>query len=114
MEQKRIISPDSQVSTLSRDQCVVIHCLVSTTGVLSASPLAGVMVQWPGARHCESGEEVWLQREAGLQVQSFRDTDPQPVILPNEKKNHGISASQLRPGMNISLTSTEPCLPSTA
>ena len=56
-----IISPDTQPSgTLSRDQSVVIHCLVSTTGALSARPLAGVMAhlpparkqgaQWPGAR----------------------------------------------------------------
>ena len=66
------------------------------------------------AAHCESGEELWLQGEAALQVHSFRDSDPQPVIPPNEKKNHGMSVIQLRPGMNISLTASDPCLPSTA
>ena len=43
------------------------------------------------ACHCESREGLWLQGEAALQVHSFRDTDPQPVIPPNKKKNHGIS-----------------------
>ena len=35
------------------------------------------------AVHCESVEELWLQREAALQMQSFRDADPQPAIQRN-------------------------------
>ena len=33
--------------------------------------------------HCESGEGLWLQGEAVLQMHSFRDADPQPVIQQN-------------------------------
>ena len=46
-------------------------------------------------------------------VSVFRDADPQPVIPPNEKKNHGMSPKLLTPGIHISLTTTDPCLPST-
>ena len=35
--------------------------------------------------HYESGEGLWLQGEATLQTHSFRDADPQPVILHNSK-----------------------------
>ena len=34
--------------------------------------------------HCESGEGLWLQGEAALQMHIFRDTDPQPVIPQNK------------------------------
>ena len=30
--------------------------------------------------HCEAGKGYWLQGEAALQAQSFREADPQPVI----------------------------------
>ena len=60
--------------------------------------------------HCESGEGLWLQGEAALQTHSFRNADPQPVIPPNGKKNHGMFPKLLRPGINISLTTTDPCL----
>ena len=33
---------------------------------------------------------------------------------PNAKKNHGMYPKQLTPGIHISLTPTDPCLPSTA
>ena len=36
----------------------------------------------------ESEEGLWLQGEAALQLQSFRDAEPPPVIQPYEKKNH--------------------------
>ena len=38
--------------------------------------------------HFESGEELWLQGEAALQTNSFRDADPQLVILKNKTKNN--------------------------
>ena len=41
---------------------------------------------WELARHCESGEGLWLQGEAAFQMHSFRDADPQPVIPQNLKK----------------------------
>ena len=31
-------------------------------------------------RHCEAGEELWLQGEAALKKHSFRDMEPQPGI----------------------------------
>ena len=36
--------------------------------------------------HCESGKDLWLQEEAALQTQSFRDAEPQLVIPPKTKK----------------------------
>ena len=38
------------------------------------------------SHHCESWEGLWLQEEAALQMHSFRDADPQPVIPQNPKK----------------------------
>ena len=64
--------------------------------------------------HCESGKELWLQREAALETQSFRDAEPQLVINPPKKKNHEIPFVQLRPGINICLTITDPFLPTIA
>ena len=69
------------------------------------------MGKCPKASHCESGEMPWLQGEAALQTHSFRDADPQPVIPPNEKKNHGMSPQLLTPGINISLTTSAPLTP---
>ena len=37
----------------------------------------------------ESSEGYCLQGEAALQLHSFRDAEPQHVIPPNAKKNHG-------------------------
>ena len=51
--------------------------------------------------NCESGNELWLQGEAALQWQSFRDTEPQRVIPP---KNHEMPPVQLRSGIHICLT----------
>ena len=59
---------------------------------------------------CESGKELWLQGEAAFKTQSFRDAEPQLVIPPKIKKNHGVLPVQLRPGINICLTTTDPCL----
>ena len=39
--------------------------------------------------HFYSGEALWLQEEAALQMHSFRDAEPQPVIPQDPKKNHG-------------------------
>ena len=64
--------------------------------------------------HCDSGEVIWLQGEAALQTHSFRDADPQPVVLQNAKKFHGMSPKHFRPGLNTSLITTNPCLYSTA
>ena len=64
--------------------------------------------------HCESGEGPWLYGEAAIQTHSFRDTDPQEVIPPNEKKNYEISPKLLRPGINFHLNTTDSCLPNTA
>ena len=61
--------------------------------------------------HCESGKDLWLEGEAALQTQSFRDAEPQIVIPPKTKKNHGVPPVQLRPGIHICLTTTDPCLP---
>ena len=61
--------------------------------------------------HCESGSELWLQGEAALQTQDFRDVEPQLGIRPKTKKNHGVPPVQLRSGINICLTTTDPCLP---
>ena len=58
--------------------------------------------------HCYSGEALWLQEEAALQMHSFRDAEPQPVIPQDPKKNHGMPLKQLRPGIHISLTTTDP------
>ena len=57
---------------------------------------------------CYSGEALWLQEEAALQMHSFRETEPQPVIPQDPKKNHGMRLKQLRPGIHISLTTTDP------
>ena len=38
--------------------------------------------------HFEAGGGYWLQGEAALQAQSFRDADPQPVI--SKKKVAGM------------------------
>jgi hypothetical protein len=48
---------------------------------------------------------LWLQEEAASQMHCFRDAEPQPVIPHDPKKNHGM---QLRPGIHISLTTTDP------
>ena len=64
--------------------------------------------------HCESEEVPWLQGEASLQTHSFRDADPQLVIPSNEKKKHGMSPMVHTSGINIGLTTTDPCLPRTA
>ena len=64
--------------------------------------------------YCESGEGLWLQAEAAIQTHSFGDADPQPVITPKAKKIHRMSPKQLIPSIHISLTTTDPCLPSTA
>ena len=58
--------------------------------------------------HCESRDGLWLQGEAALQLHSFRDAQPHHVIPPNEKKYLGMYTKQHRPGMNISLTTTDP------
>ena len=55
-----------------------------------------------------AGKGLWLQGEA------FRDAEQQLVIPPNAKKNLDIVPNQLRPGLYISLTTTDRCLPSTA
>ena len=55
--------------------------------------------------------ELWLQGEAALQTQSFRDAEPQLVIPPKTKDNHGMPPVQLRPGRNICMTTTDPCPP---
>ena len=62
-------------------------------------------------RHCESGNELWLQGEPALQTQSFRDAEPQLIIPPKRNTNHGVLPVQLRPGIHISLTTTDPCVP---
>ena len=49
--------------------------------------------------------------KAALQTESFRDAEPQPGIRPKTKKNHGVPPVQLRSGINICLTTTDPCLP---
>ena len=54
--------------------------------------------------HCESGKELLLQGEAALQTQIFRDAEPQLVIPP-------VPPVQLIPGINVCLTTTDPCLP---
>ena len=61
--------------------------------------------------HCESGSELWLQGEAALQTQNFRDAEPKLGIRPKTKKNHGVPPVQLRSGINICLTTSDPCLP---
>ena len=61
--------------------------------------------------HCESGKELWLQGEAASQKQSCRDAEPQLVIQPKKKENHEMPPMQLRPGIHICLTSTDPFLP---
>ena len=62
------------------------------------------------AGHSDSGEGLWLQGEAELQAQSFRDAEPQPVTL-QKRKNHEMSPKLLRPGITIRLKTTDPCLP---
>ena len=42
-------------------------------------------VDWTG--HCESGEGLWLQGEAAIQMHIFGDADPQSVIPKNQKKS---------------------------
>ena len=50
--------------------------------------------------HCDSGEELWLQREAAFKTHSFRDAEPQPVIFLNEKKIiKCLPSSQTRPAL---------------
>ena len=39
------------------------------------------------------------------------ETQSQIVIPPKTKINHGVPPGQLRPGINICLTTTDPCLP---
>ena len=46
--------------------------------------------------HCESRKDLRLQGEADLQTPSFRDAEPQIVIPPKTKKNHGVPPVQLR------------------
>ena len=53
-------------------------------------------------------EGLWLQEEAALQIHSLRDAEPQPVIPQGPKKNHGMALKQLRPGIHISRTATDP------
>ena len=65
--------------------------------------------QGPG--HCESGKELLLQGKAALQTQSFRDAEPKLDIPPKTKKNHEVPPVKLRPGIDICLTTTDPCLP---
>ena len=48
-----------------------------------------------------------LQEETALQMHSFRDAEPQPVIPQDPKKNHGMPLKQLRPWIHISLTTTD-------
>ena len=36
--------------------------------------------------HCHSGEALWFQEEAALQMHCFRDAEPQPVIPQDPKK----------------------------
>ena len=48
------------------------------------SPLRTLILKL-GTFHCESGEGLWLQGEAALQMHSFRDADPQPVFPQNSK-----------------------------
>ena len=38
------------------------------------------------SHHYESGERLWLQGEEALQMHSFRDAEPQPLISPNAKE----------------------------
>ena len=38
---------------------------------------------------CDSRKELWLEGEAALQLQSFRDAEPHLVIPLNAKKNMG-------------------------
>ena len=61
--------------------------------------------------HCESGKELWLQGGAALQTQSFRDAKPQLVIPQKTNENHRVPPVQLRPGISICLTTTDPCVP---
>ena len=64
--------------------------------------------------HCESVEGLWLKGEATFATKSFRDTEQQPVIPLNEKKNHKMSPKQLDQTKNISLTTIDMYIPSTA
>ena len=61
-------------------------------------------------QHFESEEGLWLEGEAALQTLISRDAEPKPVIPPNAKKHTGMSPNQFRPGINISLTTTDQCL----
>ena len=45
---------------------------------------------------------------------SFQDSEPQTVISLNGIKNDAMSPQKLRKGIHISLTTTDPCRPSTA
>ena len=53
-------------------------------------------------------EGLWFQDEAALKMHSLRDSEPQPVIPQDPKENHGMALKQLRPGIHISLTTTDP------
>ena len=66
------------------------------------------------ACHCEPGERLWLQGKVALQTHRFRDATPQQLHPRNQKKNYRIFLKQLRPGINNSLTATDPFLPTTA
>ena len=57
---------------------------------------------------------VWLQGKAALQTHSFRDAEPPSEISTNATKQHGFSTKKLRSDIDISLTITDPCLPTTA
>ena len=46
------------------------------------------------ALHCEAGEGHWLQGEAALQAQSFREADPQPVIPQKESGWNGLEIAR--------------------
>ena len=54
------------------------------------------------ATHRESGKGLWLRGKAAFRLHSLRDTEPQPVIQPNAKKNHRISPKALRLCINVS------------
>ena len=63
------------------------------------------MLQQP--THCESGTELWLQGQAALQKPSFRDAE-QNLISHQKLRNHERPPMQLRQGINICLTTTDP------
>ena len=50
-------------------------------------------------QHCESAKEV------------YEDAEPQLIVPQKRKKNHEMPPVQLRPGINICLNTSDPCLP---